>query len=197
MSSKYHEDVALVARVLAREDGAHDALVARLTPVVQERANAAARRFALPDDRRDDLVQELWVMLGEHNYRVLRSYAGRSLLTTFAYAIATRFFFRRARKLHDSEAKRPTAELPVSLEDPAPSPLSEAARRSEASRVREVVEALDDDDRYLLHMFYEQDATAELVGRSLGISPAGVRMKKRRLLARLGKKLAALRSGHE
>ncbi|MEQ8280685.1 MAG: sigma-70 family RNA polymerase sigma factor [Deltaproteobacteria bacterium] len=195
MSSKYREDEALVARVLAREDGAHDALVARLTPVVQERANAAARRFALTDDRRDDLVQELWVMLGEHDYRVLRSYAGRSLLTTFTYAIATRFFFRRARKLRDTRI--PTAEVPTSLEDPAPSPLNEAARRSEAARVREVVEALGDDDRFLLHMFYEQDATAELIGRSLGISAAGVRMKKRRLLAKLGKKLAALRSGHE
>jgi RNA polymerase sigma factor (sigma-70 family) len=58
--------------------------------------------------------------------------------------------------------------------------------------VREVVRTLDDPDRLLLQLIYEQELDATGVAKILGLTPSGVRMRKQRLLAKLVEKLRDL-----
>lgn len=188
----HREDAQLVQRMLDAEPGAHEALLEHLRAIVYERARSASNRYRVAADAREDLVQEFWAMLAERQYQVLRSYEGRSRLTTFIYAIATRFFFRRAKVLRMQIEDRPASEVFEAVPDPSPSPFAQVADRTRAQKVRAVLDGLPERDRVLLQMIYEQDVPAAVVGRMLGISDAGVRMRKRRLLNKLQKRLVHL-----
>ena len=188
------EDVELIQRVVAGQDGAYEAFMAVAEPVVDRRLRRAMNRFPAASLKAEDLKQEFFMMLLDRDYKVLRSYEGRSKLTTFIHAIATRFFWRRARETVRKQTTVVDDAKVATLPDPAPSPQEYALRRSQVDAVRAVLADLSDSDLVLVKMLFEQDSNATTVARLLGITAAGVRMKKKRLLAKLEVRLAHLSS---
>jgi RNA polymerase sigma-70 factor, ECF subfamily len=188
----YEADRALVARVLANDPRAYEELSVRLAPVIDGRLARARARYPAIAGSADDLRQELMMALLDDNCAVLRTYEGRSALSTWIYAIATRFFFRRGRR-EDHRAQRISTEEPAEqLGSGEASPELQALRGEQIRGVRSALAELEQDEQLMLKMLYESDASSETVGRVLGISDAGVRMKKRRLLAKLARVLEGL-----
>ena len=187
------DDVQLIRRVVAGEDGAYPAFMAIAEPVVDRRLRRAMERFPTSSLKSEDLKQEFFMMLLDRDYKVLRSFEGRSALTTFIHAIATRFFWRRARDTMRQQTLTIVDDTQMTtLPDPAPSPQEHALRKSQVAAVRAALAELSDTDLVLVKMLFEQDSNAVTVARLLGISAAGVRMKKKRLLAKLEVQLAHL-----
>lgn len=181
-------DLAIVESVIRGEAGAHDLFLEKTQRVVDACfANLAARSPWLRNDEAD-LKQRFQLMLLEGDYRVLRTFEGRAQLSTWIHVIALRFFRRQAGVI---KSRPPNAE-PIEVEDPAENAETRQLRRAEIARVREVLHTLEDSDRLLLQLLYEQELDATAAGKILGLTPSGVRMRKQRLLSKLVEKLKDL-----
>lgn len=67
----------------------------------------------------------------------------------------------------------------------APDPLTALITRDQRKMVRRALNALSPDDRVLLSMLYYDGAGSDVVATKLNITPAAVRVRKHRALARL------------
>jgi RNA polymerase sigma factor (sigma-70 family) len=183
-------DLELIRRVIEGDPDGHRAFIERIDPIVG-RCLSNARIGAPPwvAEMEEDLRQQFELMLIDHDCRVLRSFGGRATLTTWIYVVATRFFRHQLRRIR-SERERFTLAVSLSeLPDPTESVETAHIRRTEVGQVKQAVAGLEERDRLLLALTYEQELTAEEIGRLLGLKAAGVRMRKKRLLARLAERL--------
>lgn len=189
-AAREEPDLALVESVTRGVPGAYERLLERTRRIVDSCLSAVVARSPWLKEDTADLRQGFQLTLIEHDFRVLRSFQGRSSLTTWIHVIATRFFHRQAGAL---KARRtPPVDPPSETSDPSESPEMQEMRRRDQLRVREAVSALSTDDRLFLALLYEEELQAPEVGRALGISASGVRMKKQRLLQKLTKILGGL-----
>ncbi len=185
-------DRDLVAAVVAGEPGAYERLRERVARVVSGcLANVTG---AAPWLRRHepDLRQGFELMLVADDFRVLRSFAGRSALTTWIHVLATRYFRRQAGRLRAREAPLVEGTLPERVEAAEASPEAARLRREREELARAMVASLPDRDQVLLAMIYEQGLDSVEVARALGLSASGVRMRKARLLERLARRFEGI-----
>jgi RNA polymerase sigma factor (sigma-70 family) len=188
----HEQDLALVRRVLEKDARAYQELQAVIAPVVDKRLRRARDLYPAIRANAEDLRQELYMLLVENDFALLRSYEGRSALSTWIYAIATRFFFRRARWETNRAERTERRDRGSKLGAPDVSPEAATMRIEQIDGVRAAIAGLSDEEQILVKMIYETEASASVVGRVLGISDAGVRMKKKRVLAKLAEMLAGL-----
>lgn len=185
-------DLKLVQDVLAHAPGAHARLEARIAPTVERCLTRSLARHL--HAHREDLLQDFAVYLIDQDRKVLRSYRGEASLTTWIQAVATRYFRAQARRLQTSASKAQPLEGVDELADSdRPTPEQTEVQSQQAHAVRQVVADLDDADRLLLSMTYVDEAPARVIGRLLGLTPAGIRMRKKRLLERLTRRLEEVR----
>ncbi len=135
-------------------------------------------------NHRADLNQALLLHVLNNDYRVLKSFRGESRLSTWLYVVAHRFVGRQLDRLRTQQQREGP---PSSIEAAAQTtdPEAKAIRSSEAARLRQTLATFPAADRVLLTLFYEQELDATQIAKALNMRPAGVRMKKKRLLAKL------------
>ncbi len=183
------DDLARVRAVIRGEDGAFERLKQDTAGIVMScLGRAIAKRPASRPDR-DDLLQSFYLFLLQDECRVLTTYSGRAALTTWMHSVAIRFFFRQTarieRRVHTPIDEASARELPTD----APNPEEATLTTARVTAVRALLDGLPDDDRVMLKLMYEQEASATVVGEVLSLSAPAVRMKKKRLFARLAAKL--------
>jgi len=182
------EDHALVQRLLSGDAPAYTLVRGHVERVFAQVWGRLTRRYGDLSAHRADLLQSLELFLVKDDYRVLGTYRGDARLTTWLHAVAMRFLSREATRLRAQQAReRPDPEL-----EPASGgtdPEVRVVRESERARVRRALEGLSPDERLLVALLFEQGLDATQASRVLGVRPAGVRMRKKRLLEKLEAKL--------
>lgn len=190
--SEHASDLALIRAVIRREDGAFANLEAKTEGIVGACLTKAIARWPAMRTERDDLAQSFEVFLVEDDFRVLRTYAGRAALTTWIHSVAIRFFYRKARRLSAHKTTPLEPNTLALVRDSAADPEARAVANAQLNGVRKAIAECTADEQAMLRLIYEQELPAHDVGKILGISGAGVRMKKKRLLARLASRLEGL-----
>ncbi|MEZ4469120.1 MAG: sigma-70 family RNA polymerase sigma factor [bacterium] len=175
-----------MADVLARAPGAVPRLRAHLDVALERCLSRLLARWPEAEADRADLRQGLDLHLVRDDFRVLRTYRGDARLTTWAHAVATRYFFQEIQRV--VRGQRPPVVETAAAQTPEQAVL-QADRRA---RVQAVVSGLPAQDQLLLGLLFDQELDAAGAGRVLGIEASGVRMRKKRLLEKLARKLAGL-----
>lgn len=184
-------DLALVEGALAEVPGGFAALLKHVDGHVERCLDRLLARWPEAVSERADLRQSLELHLVRDDFRVLRSYRGEARLTTWMHAVATRHFYGEIRRIAKARRREPILE-PADTPAPAATPEQQVARTDRAAKVRAVMDALPAEDRLLLGLLFDQELTAAGAGRIMGLEASGVRMRKKRLLARLAKRLEGL-----
>lgn len=178
-------DLAFAAALAAGEVAALRVFEARFRPLIGHALGVALRRWR-PEApvTAEDFVQDMVGFLFVDGGARLRTYQGRSPFGAWLYTVALRYFQRRlARMSGDRRSDAVVAHLP---ERDDRNPEHQLAAAEEAERVRRVVAGLGAEDRLLIRLFFVEDQNAQEVARTLGKGASAVRMKKMRLLDRLG-----------
>lgn len=187
--SQREADLRLVRQVVEGAAGALPSLEARVGSVVGGCLGRALRGYSL-EAHRDDLAQSFSLFLLEQDGRVLRTYRGEAALTTWIQAVATRYFRAEVRKLRNAASRtRPLDDIAAPAEDQTLNPEEAGTRRQREDAVRRALADLDEEDRLLLALTYVDEAPSRVVGQAMGLSPTGVRMRKKRLFERLARRL--------
>jgi RNA polymerase sigma factor (sigma-70 family) len=181
-------DRDLVRRLASGDSAAYAVLQEQVHRAFEQVWAKVRHRYPDLESDRLDLMQAFEIHLVNDDYRVLRTFSGRSKLSTWLFAVAMRHVSRNAQNLAKLRA-REGASIDPDCADEGTDPEVRTIRNAEREVVRKALLQLDAEDRTLVAMFYEQGLDASQVGRVLNISAAGVRMRKKRLLARLEKKL--------
>lgn len=180
-------DRALIERALRREPEACRALVARLTPAIQSRVNAALiRRGRAQRQEVLDLTQEVFRILLDQDGRILRAFdpARGATLPGYVAMVAE----RRIASLLRSGRQSGWAEDPLSPEvmdlhdDPSPSPEGVAISRDLLVRVLDELRAGVSDRGYeMFHWLYVEEREVEWVMAQSGLSRDAVYAWRSRL----------------
>jgi RNA polymerase sigma-70 factor (ECF subfamily) len=184
-------DEALCEQVVARDDRAFDALVARY----QERAYRIAWSIVRDADDARDVSQEAFIRLHQHAARFER----RARFSTWFYRILVNValdhrrrhrWWRRA--LGDAGSGASDAEPPLLDRLPAsgPAPDEDAARREQMTRIWREVDQLSPQQRAALLLQLEGLSTAEIAG-ALDCAEATVRVHLHRALGALRKTMGS------
>ena len=182
-------DLDLIQGVIEGDTASFRSFLARIDPIVR-RCLANLRSMApWSSEVEEDLRQHFELMLLEEGPRILGRFRHKSSLTTWIYVVATRSFRRHLKRIRTDRARLVDAETVCDAVDPHDSIETVQIHRADLARVRAEVRRLEEDERSLLSMLFEEERTAEDVGQMLGLTPSGVRMKKKRLLARIAERL--------
>lgn len=185
-------DVDLIERIAAGDASAYMLVQPEVHRAFEQVWARLVHQFKDLKGDQADLLQSLEMHLVRNEYRVLRTFRGDARLSTWLHAVAMRHVRREAIKL-SKRRQRERGPVDTDHVDPATDPEVRAVRASQRREVQRTLQALSEDERCLVAMFYEQGLDASQVATCLGISPAGVRMRKKRLLARLQDKLKGAR----
>lgn len=178
-------DADLLRRCIAGEKPAWDTLVGRHVGLMYAMACRAlpASGQEGPSPEAEDVVQAVFLKLWEDDRRRLRSFQGRSRLSTWLVAVTRREALdrlrRRRRRLErTAEAGRRTLEdLRAELRNGAPSPQEERVSAGErAAGFAAAVDHLPVRDRLLVRLVYEdgcsyREAAAVLQANENSIGP--------------------------
>lgn len=181
-------DIDLITRIAAGDASAYMLVQPEVHRAFEQVWARIAHQFTDLQVDRGDLLQSFEMHLVRGEYRVLRTFRGDARLSTWLHAVAMRHVRREAIKL-SQRRKRERGPLNPDHIDPGTDPEVRVVRASQRQEVQRALHNLSEDERCLVAMFYEQGLDASQVAACLGISPGGVRMRKKRLLARLQDKL--------
>jgi len=166
------DDREVIRELLAGGPDAWDRFVRNHRLVVLKAVHAAAFRFLATAADVEDAAGEVFLELLEDDSKLLRSFEGKSALTTWlsviAYRTAAREFSRRIRA-REVETARPSARP-----------------RSRDNDVLEQMEKLPEPDRRALVLFHIEEASYKEISDQLGIPANQVGM----VLLRAREKLA-------
>ncbi len=168
------EGPADLEALLAGDKAAWDRFVARHAAVIY----AAVRRRLAPAGRNadaDDVVQDVFLRLCQHDFRLLRSYdAGRARLTTWLTIIANSAAIDHLRR-----QKRRTEDI----EDQPEAVLAVAAVEPERVKIPDGV--ISPRQALVLELLYRRDMTPAEAGAAMGIDPQTVRSMHHKALVKL------------
>lgn len=198
-----------VERVLAGEHAAVTEFVTTVTPIlrralagylVRQRGRALGRNVR---QEVDDLVQQVYLALFEHDGRALRAWrpdGGRSLEVFVA-----RFALFQAASILRTGKLSPWTESPMDEADlmglaalQALDPLAGLDERQLVARLRERLQAeLSAADLHLFHALYVDDRDVDGLCQELGINEPALYQRKRRLRQRVLQILEELQGAPE
>jgi RNA polymerase sigma-70 factor (ECF subfamily) len=123
----------------------------------------ALRALGVPDDRMDDAVQDVFVVV----HRRLAEFEARSALTTWLYGIARRVASDHRRR--DARAQSRQDEISDQLEAPGGTPFEHAERHQAARLLGEILAELDDDRREVFVLIELEQLSAPDAAQVLGV----------------------------
>lgn len=168
------EDSAFVERLIARDPGAWSRFAREYGPLL---VRAAASVVGEADA--EDVGQTVCRLLVDNDARLLRSFQGRSTLSTWLVSIARHQALMVARR-----PRPPVRGAP----EPASDPLEQVVRAEGAARLREALDALAPRERLLLSLHYRDGLSHAEIASVIGVSPNSVSPLLARALDRLKKK---------
>jgi RNA polymerase sigma-70 factor (ECF subfamily) len=184
-----HDDRVLIAELLARRLGASHRFIAHYDcffRYVIYRSSPAARAFI------DDLIQDVYVCLWAHDFRVLRQWKGEHPLHAYLRTVIVRLVWERLNRLH------PRGEIVTD------DPLTEASAAQEHSAITETPEELacahelvrlvygaldylNAQDRHIVELRYFHNLSYREIAIVLGITTTNAGVRLTRVLGRLRK----------
>ncbi|HEX7899942.1 MAG TPA: sigma-70 family RNA polymerase sigma factor [Planctomycetota bacterium] len=153
-------DLETVERLLASDPAAWERFTREVQPLLIRAAGAIAR------DAAEDVAQKVFAALLENDRALLRSFEGRSSLSTWLISIA------RNQALTHRRHERPR-ELPTPPAD-SPGPLEELLRSENIDRVTAALDALPPRERLILMLFYRDGLSYADIAGFLGVSSNSV-----------------------
>jgi RNA polymerase sigma-70 factor (ECF subfamily) len=183
-SELVHEDLALVQRLLARDEAAWVEFVSRYDRLMQARIATACRETGhtagLPE-LIDEISAEIYAAFAGHEMKVLRSFSGGSRLSTWLAVVIRRLALRHLSRL---------SRLPATVEPELCQQLPEHNESDSAQheRLRQIAQArlqLSPNDQLVLRLFYDESRSYEEIAAMLEISINAVGPKLDRARRRL------------
>lgn len=123
----------------------------------------ALRALGVPDDRMDDAVQDVFVVV----HRRLAEFEARSALTTWLYGIARRVASDHRRRDQRNQTRQD--EISDQLEAPGRSPFEIVEHNQAARLLGEILAELDDDRREVFVLMEVEQLSAPDVAQVLGV----------------------------
>lgn len=177
------EDRDLVRAMIAGDRAAWEHFLRAFGPVLVRAAAAVLARSDMPAES-GDVAQKVLALLLEGDRRLLRSFQGRSSLSTWLIGIARRQALMTLRE----ERRKPPEPAPA----PARTPLDEAASAESAERLAAALASLASRERLLLKLHYDDGLPYDRIAATLGVSINSVspllERARARLRAAIGKK---------
>lgn len=177
------EEQALIEAIAAGDLQAANRFVEAYLPVVL----CAFRLRGIPRQDLEDLVQEFFTRLAEHNYRRLRSWRGDSSLKTWVAAVARNFACDWHRR--SPEKTLPEEEQPELVDESDPSELQWA--REQRRLISGMLARLPERGAQILRRFYLEEQTVAEIAAEMDMTANHVRVLKCRALQELRQHLAA------
>ncbi len=176
---KHSDDGELITAALAGDEAAFSALHARHS---RRLADYLAGRLSLSREEAEDVVQETWEALINHNYAALRRFEGRSKFYTYLCTIATRRAYQRQRR-RPQMVDCDEADRPEPGHNPVESDLT-------AADVRNALKQVPEEFRTCLMLHHFGGMQYNEIAAMLGIPPNTVATR----ISRAKKKLAEILS---
>jgi RNA polymerase sigma-70 factor (ECF subfamily) len=183
-SDPVREDLALVQRLLARDEAAWIDFLSRYDRLVQSRIATACREVGRTNgliELIDEISAEVYAALAELDMKILRSFAGGSRLSTWLSVIVRRFALRQISRLN---------RLPVNVEPELFQQLqvtdgNESAHQERLQHIAQARIRLSPNDQLVLRLFYDESRSYEEIAGLLKISVNAVGPKLDRARRRL------------
>ncbi len=182
-------DLRLVARLVAGDGQAWRTFIERFGRLVLTRGIQTARELGRPldDPGADDLCAEVFSRLVADNFRVLRHYEGRSMLSTWLCVVTRRIAVRRLKTLQREPALATTdaeGALGSLAGNPAAEPLRQLLAGEEHTRLDHALALLDQRHRQIIQLLYFDGCSYREVASRLqmpmnSIGPTLARIQKR------------------
>lgn len=145
---------------------------------------AYLRRLCGSRQDAEDLTQQTFVKV----WSSLNSFAGRSAFSTWLYRIAHNTFIDWKRSNADSVQSH-SDQWWQECVDHNPGPFANIAERQLAMWLYEVVEQLDEDKRYAVHLHYYEGLSLRETARVLGIATSTLKYRLREVFKTFRKKI--------
>jgi RNA polymerase sigma-70 factor (ECF subfamily) len=183
------DERALVERLIARDPPAWERFLKEFGPAVVRAAAAVLSRRTSGAARgeAEDVAQKVFALLLESDARLLRSFQGRSSLSTWLIGIA------RRQALMLLRGERPQAPLPRAAASPSPGPLEDVARAESEGQLEAAFSGLSPRERLILALHYRDRVPYAEIAALLGVSPNSVSPLLDRARERLKAGLLALK----
>lgn len=183
-----HPDVALVRQALDSSGAARQRLIERLDPVIRARVRASVGNNGVDVHGLEDLAQQIWVRLFDHNARRLAAFdpaLGRSL-EGFVGMIAQQEIVELLRRKRLEQAPLDAVPEPAGLDQERRLLSRDFGRRLRAHLDQE----LPDRGRLVLRFLYDDGRSELEIATIMGVSPQVVANWKHkiRVLARAFRK---------
>jgi RNA polymerase sigma-70 factor (ECF subfamily) len=183
-SDPIDEDLALVQRLLARDEAAWTDFISRYDRLVQSRIATACRetgRNVGMIELIDEISAEVYTALTEFDMKILRSFAGGSRLSTWLSVIVRRLALRQISRLN---------RLPVNVDPELFQKLqvTDGDESADPERLQQIAQArvrLSPNDQLVLRLFYDESRSYEEIAELLKISVNTVGPKLDRARRRL------------
>jgi len=184
------DEGSLVERLIARDPAAWERFLKGFGPVVIRAAAAVLSRGKAGASKAEaeDLAQKVFTLLLENDARLLRSFQGRSTLSTWLIGIV------RRQALMLLRADRPQAPLPRSTASTSPGPFDDVARAESEEQLAAALAALAPRERLILALHYRDRVSYAEIADFVGVSPNSVSPLLERARERLKAELLALKN---
>lgn len=182
------EDTDLIHRLLQRQENAWHEFVRRYQRLIYAQVARSAARLSieLAEAEREDICAQVFSALLSNDMRSLRSFDGRSKLSTWLTVVSRRVCIRELQK---RRSDRQQQTLPENVKAQSVDGLSHMIRCEDQNRLRETMDALEAADREILQLYYDQNMCYQEISLKLGISVNTVGPKLTRAHDRLRKRL--------
>lgn len=169
---------ALVERCARGEPGARETFAAAYLPVIRKAVRQVLGAAPPSTVDAESVVQQTLLNLLQDGARKLRTFDGRSRLSTWLTVVATRNALNAieadpGRRL-EREKRRGLAETLAWLKERPALPPDQVIREEDRARIRAVLGMLSERDRLLLRIIHEEGGTYSEAARILGVSPNSI-----------------------
>lgn len=169
---------ALVERCARGEAEAREMFAATYLPVIRKAVRQVLGAAPPAAVDAESVVQQVFLNLLQDGARKLRTFDGRSRLSTWLTVVAVRSALNVIEadpgRRREREKRRGLAELLDRMKGRSSSPPEEAIREEDRARIRAVLAMMPERDRLLLRIVHEEGGTYSEAARILGVSPNSI-----------------------
>lgn len=184
------EDRKIVELLLLRQTSAWNRFVNDYSKLVISRIRITASRcqFDLDDSDVEDICAEVFASLLENNFRSLRQFKGNSRLSTWLSVISHRVCLKQLDKIRAHRVVESNADLNQKQHfEYHKNLLNELINHEQLEQVSAMVATLNEKDRLILDLFYNQQLSYQEISSRTGLSINSIGPKLNRAVYRLRK----------